>query len=108
MNSEDDPEIKFLESKITASKALVLGSRSNLRYVTDCICSTLALKPRWRRGIISSFFDGANYKVDARNEALVLGVEVLFEDASVQIFSNRLALRNRDEMILRYLSLCQQ
>jgi len=101
LGASEDPVLNFLEKKLSGSKAVGSGSRSNLRFLSDCICTVLALKPRWRRGVISSFFDGKSYATEFRSEALVLGIEIIFQDSSVQIFNNRLLLRNLDEISLR-------
>ena len=101
LSTHEDPVVGFLESKISsATDSLGAGSRSNLKYLYDCICEVLAIKPMWRRGVISSFFDGNSYSAEPRSEIRTLAVEVLFDDASVQLYSNRILIRNRDEIHL--------
>ena len=102
LSSSEDPELNFLESKISSARGESLGpgSRSNLRQLSESIVQALALKSVWRTGIISSFFDGINYRADIRNESQPFCVEVVFEDGSVQLISNRLLLRNCDEILL--------
>ena len=100
MNASDDPELNFLENKISKATTLGVGSRSNLKFLMDYICEVLAVKPIWRLGVISSFFDGKVYSTISHSQAQTLGVEVMFEDKSVQMFSNRLLIRNRDEVAL--------
>jgi hypothetical protein len=101
LNSSEDPELKLLENKVSSAKVLGVGSRSNLRQISDYISEALAIKPIWRTGTISSFFDGAIYRSDLKIESPSSAVEVLFEDSSLQIFSNLLLLRNCDEIELR-------
>jgi hypothetical protein len=84
------------------ANTLGLGSRSNLRLLGEYLCQALAFKSVWRTGMISSFYDGEHYRSELKNESQAFCVEVVFEDSSVQLFSNRLLLRNCDEIQLRY------
>ena len=106
LSSSEDPELNFLEKKITSSKKIIpANARTNLRYLNENILHTLAIQSRWKIGIVSSFFDGKNYSTDFKNDTQNVAVEVLFEDATLHLYNNKLLLRNLDEIKLRYSNL---
>ena len=96
----DDPSTVDMEKRVTAvGGSLGPGSRAVLRALVTQLNSRLNLSPKWRHGRISGFFDGKKYSNTVVASAVIAGVEVVFENASVQLFHNQNALRQPREVL---------
>ena len=97
----DDLTLHSMEKKIVqpVGPALGTGIRQTLRNLSSQLASRIQLTPTWRRGKICSFFDGARHRREPHIEQHSVGVEIVFENGSVQIYTNRVLLRNPREII---------
>ena len=99
----DDPSMVDMENRVTSggggAGGVGAGSRQVLRTLSTQLNSALSLVPQWRRGRISSFYDGKKYLKEAPIDVQLSAVEVVFENASVQMFHNRNALRQPQEAV---------
>jgi Ca2+-binding EF-hand superfamily protein len=95
---DNNSNISKLEKKIT-SMTLGTGSRQVLKTLSSIICSNLGILPAWRNGKITSFYDGNIYYDEDISSGPTIGVEVLFENATVQVYTNHIVLRNPIEAI---------
>lgn len=93
-----DHNTRRLEHKITHTPTVGAGSSRVLRNLYTHLCARLRVLPRWRRGVVSSFFDGHKYVKDAAATQHTAAVEVVFENATVQLFANTNALRDVREI----------
>ena len=86
----DDPALAALEERVASLPAparLGSGARQALRGLSSLLSAYIHLSPRWRHGRITGFFDGRRYLSEPPPDAdmAAMGVEVAFEDASVQV-----------------------
>ena len=97
----DDPKVHHLEKKVAQPMGHIAGTgmRQILRNLSSRLSSKVRLTPIWRRGKIASFFDGTRHRKEPHVEQHSVGVEVVFENGSVQIYSNRVLLRYPNEAI---------
>ena len=101
----EDPTLHALEKRVTMQRGgnssgpgkLGSGARQLLRSLCSLLSAYVHLSPRWRHGHISAFFDGHKYVSEPQSEQHTVGVEVTFEDASVQVYANRVLLRDPRE-----------
>ena len=96
----EDPTLHALEKRVTMQRGsgsgpgkIGSGARQILRSLCSLLSAYVHLSPRWRYGHISAFFDGHKYVSEPQSEQHTVGVEVTFEDASVQVYANRVLLR---------------
>ena len=96
----EDPTLHALEKRVTMQRSagsgpgkIGSGARQILRSLCSLLSAYIHLSPRWRHGHISAFFDGHKYVSEPQSEQHTVGVEVTFEDASVQVYANRVLLR---------------
>ena len=87
-----------LEHNITHSSTVGTGSMKLLRNVFTHLCARLRVQPRWRKGVIVSFYDGHKYSTETSAAQLLAGVEVVFEDSTTQLFANPTSLREVTEI----------
>ena len=93
----DDPSLHALEKKVTKATGLGTGTRQVLRNLSTQLSSRLRLVPHWRHGRMISFFDGTRHSKEPQISSHSVGVEVVFENGSVQIYANGSLLRNPKE-----------
>lgn len=93
-----DHNTRRLEHKITHTPTVGAGSSRVLRNLYTHLCARLRVLPRWRRGVVVSFFDGHKYVLDAVASQHTAAVEVVFENATVQLFATTNALRDVKEI----------
>jgi serine/threonine protein kinase len=96
----DDASLYALESKVAHSSTVSGGARQAIRALSSKLCMKLGPTPHWRRGRIVSFFDGQQHSAEPLIERHSVGVEVVFEDGSVQLYANRALLRHPKESLL--------
>eukprot|EP01032_Pedospumella_encystans_P012538 gene12538-14500_t len=93
-----DASVRKMEQQITHSSTVGAGSSKLLRNLYSHLCARVRAGPRWRRGVIVSFFDGQKFTLEAGAAHMLAGVEVVFENATVQLFSNPTMLRRTEEI----------
>ena len=96
----DDASLYALESKVAHSSTVGGGARQAIRALSSKLCMKLGPTPHWRRGRIVSFYDGQQHSTEPLIERHSVGVEVVFEDGSVQLYANRALLRHPKESLL--------
>ena len=116
--TSDDLTVGRLERQITDStirNASVSGVGGGLigsagdavakracRTLYTHLCASLSIASVWRRGCIVGIVDGKEYKAPTRSvpDSFVGAVEVVFDNASVQLYHNRTLLRVVNEVSL--------
>ena len=93
-----DPSLAAMENMVTRSAVPGTVSHQTMRTLSSRISSKLKLSAQWRRGKIVSFYHPSQSCCYSSTEQNSLGVEVVFEDGSLQIYSNRVQLRHPREM----------
>eukprot|EP01041_Mallomonas_annulata_P000829 gene829-1611_t len=62
------------------------------------LTAALQLCSRWRKGIISGFYDGKSFHASTINTQLTMGTEVVFNnDSSISLYSNKIFIRDISE-----------
>ncbi len=92
--------VKKLEQKLLTGAIDQTTSRLNVRNLATALIKKLGVRSRWRIGRISGFLCGDKYKVTVDSREHTLGVEVVFSDNSVQLYSNKSLLREPTEVAL--------
>ena len=86
--------IGSLENKLSSTGT---NSRRYVRTIFNSLCSVLGIYPKWRHAIIIGIYDGKEYSTKISNNLNACDVEVLFDDATVRLYSNKGVLRDPDE-----------
>jgi WD40 repeat protein len=97
----DDPILNALETRVASQMAPVTSApvgRNMYRTFMTRLMSILNLSPRWKVGIISGFFDGQDYKENFNDSSEHFSTEVVLENASSQLYSNKIMLRRVEEI----------
>jgi hypothetical protein len=97
----DDPSLHALEQRVTAQRGgskLGSGTRQMLRSFSSLLSAYIHLGPSWRVGRVTAFFDGEANVAEVAQPTAAAGVEVTFEDASVQVYANQVLLRDPHEV----------
>lgn len=98
-SSSGNSSMQKLENTITNSVITGLGSTKLIKKVYMHLCARLGLKAHWRRGRVVSFYDGKLYHKEYSTELQTAAVEIVFENASIQMMSNSNALRDIQEIV---------
>lgn len=97
-SSGGNNSMQKLENTITNSVITGLGSTKLIKKVYMHLCARLGLKAHWRRGRVVSFYDAKLYHKEHSNELQTAAMEIVFENASIQLMSNSNALRDIQEI----------
>jgi serine/threonine protein kinase/WD40 repeat protein len=93
-----DPGVKKLEHKVTHASTVGAGSTRLLRNLSTHLCARLRVQPRWRRAVVTSFFDSHAYATESPASQMLTAVEVVFENGTSHLFSNPTSLRDVREI----------
>lgn len=93
-----DRGLKKLEHKVTHASTVGAGSTRLLRNLFTHLCARLRVQPRWRRAVVTSFFDSHAYSTEAVTSQMLAAVEVVFENGTSHLYSNPVSLRDVREM----------
>eukprot|EP01034_Spumella_vulgaris_P024262 gene24262-30582_t len=102
----DDSPMLRLENKIASAGVShktatpsTAGSAKVLKKLYTHLCACLNVPTVWRRARVAGFFDGQQFSSVRPADQQLAYIEIVYENASVALVPNRIALREVGEML---------